>query len=245
MDFIDDLPFNVLDIVVITVVAISAIMALMRGFFHEALAIAGWVVAAFVTMYGLPYARPIAEGYIPHDTGAEVAAAAALFLGTLVIMSLITHFIAEQIHESRLNTVDRVLGLLFGLARGAVFVVLGFMFLDFFLITDEDPDWLVEARARPYVERGAEMVSAVIPEDLKRIAEETEIVPTTTIAEDTEGEGAGDTNAESGAPQRLVDSLASPEPAADGGPGDPDDGGVPDYSETDSLDLDQMLQDVQ
>ena len=52
---------NALDIIVIVVIALSALFAFARGFVKEALSIGAWAGAAAVTLYGLPYAEPFAR----------------------------------------------------------------------------------------------------------------------------------------------------------------------------------------
>jgi membrane protein required for colicin V production len=165
---------NLLDIAVLAVLLFSGLFAMMRGFVQETLSIAGWIGAGLVALYGLPQARPIAAKYISSPTMADVAAGAALFLGTLVILSIITHFIAKQVRGSMLGHLDRSLGFGFGLARGALIACLAYM-LALFIYTPEQgsakeasgaklPGWITEAKARPYLERGAIAISALLPE---------------------------------------------------------------------------------
>lgn len=165
---------NILDIAVLAVLLLSGLFAMMRGFVQEVLSIAGWIGAGFVALYGLPQARPIAAKYISSPTAADVAAGAALFLGTLVILSIITHFIARQVRGSMLGHLDRSLGFVFGLGRGALIACLAYM-LALFIYTPEQgsakeasgaklPGWITEAKARPYLEQGAIVIGALLPE---------------------------------------------------------------------------------
>lgn len=165
---------NIVDIAVIAVLLLSGLFAMMRGFVQEVLSVAGWIGAALVALYGLPEARPIAQKYISSPTMADVAAGGVLFLVTLVVLSIITHFIAKQVRGSMLSHLDRSLGFVFGLARGALIACLAFL-LALFLYTPEPgskkeaegaalPSWLTAAKSRPYLERGAIVISSVLPE---------------------------------------------------------------------------------
>ncbi len=58
------------------------------------------------------------------------------------------------------------IGLLFGFARGAVIVVLAWLALDYMITEDERPGWIQEAKSRPLVERGADMLLTLVPEEL-------------------------------------------------------------------------------
>lgn len=165
---------NIVDIAVIAILLLSGLFALMRGFVQEVLSVAGWIGAALVALYGLPEARPIAQKYISSPTMADIAAGGVLFLSTLVVLSIITHFIAKQVRGSMLSHLDRSLGFVFGLARGALIACLAYL-LALFLYTPEPgskkeaegaalPSWLTAAKARPYLERGAIAISSVLPE---------------------------------------------------------------------------------
>ena len=51
-----------------------------------------------------------------------------MFIGTLIVVSVITVRISDMILDSRIGALDRTLGFLFGLARGLLIVVVAFLF---------------------------------------------------------------------------------------------------------------------
>ena len=119
---------NTVDIVVISVVAISALIAFLRGFVREMLTIGSWIGSALVTLYGFPLLESRFEQWIPSSKlAAHLVGGAALFIGSLVVFSILSHLIARLVRGSALTAVDRSLGLVFGLARGAVLVSLVYM----------------------------------------------------------------------------------------------------------------------
>ncbi|MEQ9189631.1 MAG: CvpA family protein [Alphaproteobacteria bacterium] len=164
----DSLPFNPMDAIVVVVVLLSALVCLSLGFVHVILAISAWVGAGLVTMAMLPVARPVArqlagEGRL-FDTVpyADLAAGLALFLVSLVILWLISHFISERIRRSALNVLDRSLGALLGLAIGALMVSMAYAAYSWVVPIDSQPQWVREARATPLVRRGADRVGTVM-----------------------------------------------------------------------------------
>ena len=84
------MPVSLLDIVVLGVVVISAVLAMMRGFTREVLAIASWGTAAVVAYLLHPQVLPYVKPYIANDKIALPVAIGAVFLITLVLVSLIT-----------------------------------------------------------------------------------------------------------------------------------------------------------
>ncbi|MCA8907512.1 MAG: CvpA family protein, partial [Rhodospirillaceae bacterium] len=85
-----DWPINMLDAVVIVIIVLSAIVSVVRGFVREVLAIASWVGAALVTLYGLPYARPYLREVVDQPLIADAITGVVLFVVALMVFSLIS-----------------------------------------------------------------------------------------------------------------------------------------------------------
>ncbi len=110
------------DYALISVVALSALVSLFRGFIKEALSLAGWV-ASFLT--ATHFAESVAtnlEVWVEHEQIRKVLAYATVFLATLVLCAIVSRLIVKLIRSSALSGLDRVIGVFFGLLRGAVLV---------------------------------------------------------------------------------------------------------------------------
>jgi membrane protein required for colicin V production len=158
------MPVSVLDLVVIGIVLISALLAAVRGFTREVLAIVAWVVAAAAAWYLHPTALPIAQQYISSNTVALVAAIGGIFVVTLIIVSIITVQISDLILDSRIGALDRTLGLFFGAARGFLICVIGWAFLGW-LLQGKEPEWAAASRTRPAMENTRDNIIAMLPEN--------------------------------------------------------------------------------
>ena len=123
------MPVSVLDLVVLGVVLISALLAAVRGFTREVLAIVAWVTAAAAAWFLHKAALPYAEQYINNKTIALVAAIGGIFILTLIVVSVITVKISDLILDSRIGALDRTLGFVFGAGRGLLLCVIGWVFL--------------------------------------------------------------------------------------------------------------------
>lgn len=152
---------NTVDIIVVAVVAISALIAFLRGFVREVLTIGSWIGAALVTLYGFPILQPKFQQVVSNKMAADIGGGIALFLVSLVVFSIISHMIARFVRGSALTAVDRSLGLLFGLVRGAILVSLAYM-----LILWGNPNMLRGARTTPMMARGAEILRNLAPKEL-------------------------------------------------------------------------------
>jgi membrane protein required for colicin V production len=123
--------FNLVDGIVLAVIVISAILAYARGLVREALSIAGWLVAAVAGFAFAPMAEPLMrEVPVLRDiigTSCELgilAGFAAVFAVALILVSIFTPLVAGAVQDSALGPVDQGLGLLFGVARGVLLIVI-------------------------------------------------------------------------------------------------------------------------
>jgi len=152
---------NSIDLIVIAVVGISTVIAFLRGFVREMLTIGSWLGAALVALYGFPMLQGKFEGWISSKLAADILCGLSLFLVSLVVLSILSHMIARLVRGSALTAVDRSLGLLFGLVRGAILVSLAYM-----LVYSLDPNMMRGARTRPMMARGAEILRSLAPKEL-------------------------------------------------------------------------------
>lgn len=151
----DKLPVNIVDLAVFGILLVSGLMALFAGFVRAMLSILGWIAALAATWYFYGYAEPIAKEYIKTPILAYAAAGAGIFLPTLIFCSVITYLVAERVRSSAISAVDRSLGFLYGLARGALIVVLAWWAVDDFILpANTQPPWVMEARTRPLAVAG-------------------------------------------------------------------------------------------
>ncbi|MCJ2040239.1 CvpA family protein [Methylobacterium sp. J-059] len=158
------MPFSVLDLVVLGIVVVSALLAAVRGVTREVLAIIAWVAAAAVAWSLYPMLLPTVKQHVTSDTVALVASIAAIFLGTLIVVSIITVKISDVVLDSRIGAIDRSLGFLFGAARGFLICVIGWVFLSW-LVQGKVPTWAAEARTRPMLEKSGDALVAQLPEN--------------------------------------------------------------------------------
>lgn len=163
MDKVNDLPINIFDAAVILVLLISAFLAYARGFVHEVLSIGGWIGAIFATFYGFPYLKPYARELIAIELAADLAAGLVIFIVSLVILSYVSRGISKKVQSSALNALDRALGFLFGLARGAVVVCIAYLGLGLILPANEQPPIIAQAKSMELIKPGAELIAELLP----------------------------------------------------------------------------------
>jgi membrane protein required for colicin V production len=154
-----------LDVFLISVMLISGLLAMVRGFMREVMSIVAWILAAGAAVYAFPRLVPQAKQYFNNDYVAMGAVVGGVFLLTLVIVSAITVRLSDKILDSRIGALDRSLGFLFGLGRGLLIVVVAFLFFDWLVPEKSQPDQVRNARSRVVLAGTGQWLMSLLPED--------------------------------------------------------------------------------
>ncbi len=208
MDNPSDLPIvNGLDIGIIVLLLLSGFLAYARGLVHEVLSVAGWIGAIFATIYGFPLLKPFARLVTEIDIVADFGAGVVIFVVSLILLSLVTRRISKKVKDSALNAVDRSLGFLFGLLRGALICVIAYIGLGMVYPDDDQPEWILQARSMELLRPGAAMLTNLIPENF-------------TVGGDEKEAGGGekeDQPQDRSNKRRVVQDLLAPKPKSKNG----------------------------
>lgn len=112
-----------LDYAVIGVFAASLVLGAWRGLVREVLSILGWVIAFLAANLFAGPLGPAMPQAIPSPELRVAAAYLAVFVGSLVATSLVALLLSKIVKAVGLGGADRLLGALFGAARGLLIVV--------------------------------------------------------------------------------------------------------------------------
>ncbi|MSP67350.1 MAG: CvpA family protein [Alphaproteobacteria bacterium] len=161
---VGSLSVNLVDLSVIALLLVSGLLALMRGLVREVLSIAGLVGAFFAAVYAFPHAQPYVAGWLPYGRlVANVVTAVAIFVPVLVVLSIVSHRLAARVKDSALGALDRTLGFVFGLVRGAALVSFAYLLMVMVVSPEARPAWITEARVAPLAAYGAEILRELVP----------------------------------------------------------------------------------
>lgn len=180
------------DIFVGLVVLISVSVAFLRGFIREVLTILGIVGGIVASYIGGPFLIPSMRGWMGVTEGAEGEEAekfmsilpypmladflsyAAVFVVFVIILSVLSHFLAEAAKNLGLGALDRTLGVVFGLARSVI--VLGLLYLPiFYLVGDEEKkSWFEGSHTHVYLEAASGWINGFFPENVEESLPDSE-----------------------------------------------------------------------
>lgn len=136
------------DVAIVAVVLLSALLAAAQGFFFEIFSLAGAVIGYLLAAWGYTRVAPLIEPYVKTTLVANIAAFLVIFLAATLLASAIGRLVRASMKEVGLRWFDRLLGALFGLARGLLVVMVIALALASF--TPESPV-LSNSRLAPYL----------------------------------------------------------------------------------------------
>lgn len=140
---------GIADGVILSVIAISALLSWLRGFVKEALSLVTWLSALIISYMFAPNLATVLVDYIALTPALlDGAARLMLFVGTLMVGALIKNLVAELIKATGLSKTDRVIGIGFGVVRGAVIVLIVTAGLRWFNV-GQNQTWWQESQIIP------------------------------------------------------------------------------------------------
>jgi len=152
-----------LDIFVLLLLGGSAIVGFIRGFAHEVLSLAAWVVAIIVLKLFHAPVQAALVGTVGSEPGASMVAFALLFIPAYVGMKLFARAVGGRARRSVLGPFDRILGGGFGMVKGLIGATLFFLLAH--LATDivygpdaERPEWMTSSRTYPLLNASSKAV---------------------------------------------------------------------------------------
>jgi membrane protein required for colicin V production len=154
---------NTVDLAVLGVMILSGLLAFSRGLIREVLTIGAWIGAAALALTFLSRVSPLLEPHLPSPEWADPAAGILLFVASLIVLSLVAKAIGGAVRASAISGIDRSLGLVFGLVRGAVLAIAAYMFACMAIPPDRWPEPVLESRSLPYIYKGAAWAVRQIP----------------------------------------------------------------------------------
>jgi membrane protein required for colicin V production len=110
------------DYTVLIIIGACIIMSMMRGAMREMLSIVGWLAALYVAKTYSTQLVPLLPQDIPTDSLSLLAAFLILFLGVLLVVSLLSIALSSILKKIGLSWLNRFFGALFGFAKGLLIV---------------------------------------------------------------------------------------------------------------------------
>lgn len=162
-----------LDVVILIIIALSALLAFYRGLIKEVLSIVGWVLLTLIMIYILPYATPFFNEHIESGFMSGVAASVTIFVIFFIVWFFITAMLTGKIRSSKkLNVADRTLGLFFGVLRACLLIVLVYIAIGWVVPIEEQPSFLTKSKYYNVAGSFAEPLEKLLPQKTLNLIKE-------------------------------------------------------------------------
>lgn len=155
-----------LDVIILIIVALSALLAFYRGLIKEVLSIIGWFLLTVTMIYILPLLTPLFKEHIESGVMAGIAASITVFVVFFIVWFIFTSYVSGKIRSlKKLNFIDRFLGLFFGIMRAALLVVLCYIAIGWVIPVEEQPEFLAKSKYYNLAGTFAKPIEKMIPQE--------------------------------------------------------------------------------
>ena len=157
---------TIVDYAVFFVLFISVVFSTLRGMTREFLGLLGWVVSIVVANYTKPLLEDPISDLINADGLSAALAWALPFAATVLIWFLLASLLSPGLTRAGLGSLDRWLGVIFGLARGYLLVLL--LFIGTVLALEGEnklPATIQDAQSTPLISQSAQYFVGFMPDD--------------------------------------------------------------------------------
>ena len=180
---------NILDIILLCIVAVFAIRGSFRGLVQEVMSLVAIILAVYLAANFNDLVAPHIQLYIDSDLTVGALSYAVVFFGVIAACWILAKFVRSALEISLLGWLDRSLGALFGFIEGVVVGLILLMFLHSFA---SDAAFLKESTLAPRAEHLMRQIKEYTPQSMQDMIDSGSIeLPTAQEAIDSAKEAVG------------------------------------------------------
>ena len=153
------------DYAILATILISLLVGLLRGFIKEVFSLVIWALAFLVAYHYGGDVAALMEDHVALPSARMAMGFAGLFIGVLLVGGLVNYLVGRLVESTGLSGTDRLLGGVFGAARGLAIVIACLLVMGFTPLP-ADPWWKESAliqRLLPMLQWSA----AFLPQNLR------------------------------------------------------------------------------
>lgn len=154
------------DIVVVSIIAISVLIGLFRGLIKESISLATWILALWVGMTYGPLLAQMLPFSVGSDTVQSLIGIVILFVLVVLAGGIVNYLVGQLVDRTGLSGTDRMLGIIFGVVRGGLIVAL-LVLLAMMTKLPSEP-WWQESATLPFFYDIAQWIRDLLPPELAK-----------------------------------------------------------------------------
>jgi len=151
------------DLLILGIIALSALISLIRGFVKESISLISWIIAGVLAFRYFSPMSELLEPYVSAPTIRSITAFGILFVSTLLVGAIINFIMSQLVSKTGLSGTDKALGVAFGGARGVLIVTLLVLLAS--LTPMPDSQWWQDSAMVGFFQQLGEWVKGIIPAD--------------------------------------------------------------------------------
>lgn len=161
--------YNWVDYAVLGVIGLSTLVSLIRGFMREAISLATWAFACWVA---IKFSGKLADLFIGHVQTPSIRliiSFVGLFIASLIVGGVVNYVLAQLVDRTGLSGTDRLLGMIFGVARGILLVGVMVLLGNFSPFSQDT--WWKTSELIPHFQGLAQWLHDFLPEQFSQLAQ--------------------------------------------------------------------------
>ena len=164
---IGNININLFDIILLIGIIISFIIGYSRGFMKETLSIINWLLAAWISFGFYQNVKIYIINYVSSPILVDAISFGILFLLSIISLTIISNFISKNIKNSLLAPLDRVLGMMFGLIRAGILIIIIIIAGNQTVwINNTIPSWIYKSSSYPIISSATNYLKKVLPNEI-------------------------------------------------------------------------------
>jgi membrane protein required for colicin V production len=158
---------NTIDIIILILVLLSSIIGFWRGITREVLGIFSWALAIVIAYFLHALPEPLVGMIVSNEFLKEIISGLVVFLVALIALTSITYSFSDAVKGSVIGGADKILGFLFGAARGFLLISIVAMGANKFILKNKEnaPTLLKESKLIPIADTVIARLIQSIPAD--------------------------------------------------------------------------------
>lgn len=172
---------NGADYVILSVLAASMLLGMYRGFVRESIALLAWLGGLWLAWRYAPLVEPLLGGMLENPPVSTWAARTIIVAVVVICGWLVSGVLGYLLRHSGLSVaVDRLLGMAFGLLRGAVVIAALVMLAQFAQLSSTR--WWTRSVLLPYAVEGASWLEAFAETGMRLLEEQARVPHVAVVA---------------------------------------------------------------
>lgn len=160
---------GMIDLVVVTTIIVSVLFALYRGLLRELLGITSWILSAVAALYSYQPVIKLLADKVNNVKVWGITSSVLIALIILVVMTLINARITHSLRKSSLSGLDRILGIMFGVLRAVLLIVLVWLFARQMAWTPKQLEAMQQHNLSvKYIQVSADWAEKLLPDEVRR-----------------------------------------------------------------------------